>query len=923
MLVARETETAILGRFLDGQPSWPAALLVEGETGIGKTALLMNTQTLADQLKYIVLSAFPDEANTASQLATLADLIAGIPADEVASLPPPLRRAVRAAAWQAHPQRSCPDVRTTATAVFSLLRNLARKQPVLLMIDDLQWLDSASARALSIILTRLRVEPVGLLAGVRADWSGNLPPLATDRLPASRVDHLRLGPLSPAALRALVQRQLGRSLSRPQLRWLHSVSRGNPLLARELAAQAEARELPAFYGVPLIPALLRQGMLAGAAKLGPGALDVLLVAALTADPTLAVVCAAARKPATAYCDLEAGVRAGVLTIVNGTISFAHPLIRQAVTEQARPDRRRAIHRRLAAIVPGLEDRVHHQALAARGPDGELAGQAEMAAALAVCHRAHDAAGELAGLALALTPLTQPQERLRRAIMVAERQCAAADPERACQSLEDIAPGVRPGPGRAELWRRLAWYRAYSGTAAGTRRTLLDRALAEAGDHTGLRLTIQADQLLWQSWAGQPTGQSRPLLALAARTADPGLRARCRASLAFADFVLGRGLRLDLLDPALATARPFTGAELRPGAVAGYLLHWAGDFDRARSLLEREQKSAREQGAEISLPLLSWALAETEIWTGNWRKAEQVVAIGGRQADDCGSPLAVGFMTAARGLLRACRGEAEAGLADAGRAVELARDLGMPVLAAVAAQAIGIATLPAGDALGAHDQLGPLVASLPGATLAEPALCRFVLDDVEALIRLGDFVQAGRLLDTFRLRSARLGRSWASAAAFRCQGLLLAAQGESAGAEHALEAALAIHQRLPMPFELARTLLAAGEIHRRARHKRRAAQALQRALTIFEELGAPLWAERVRDEHSRVGIRSAALSTGYVLTAAERRVAGLVAAGHTNAEIAATLFMGRRTVEAHLSRVYRKLGVRSRTELCRNLGAARG
>ena len=205
-----------------------------------------------------------------------------------------------------------------------------------------------------------------------------------------------------------------------------------------------------------------------------------------------------------------------------------------------------------------------------------------------------------------------------------------------------------------------------------------------------------------------------------------------------------------------------------------------------------------------------------------------------------------------------------------------------------------------------------------AGLAEPALCRFLPDEVEALTRLGELGPAEALLGPFETRSARLGRGWGIATAGRCRGLLLAARGDLADGVAALETGLEVHRRLAMPFEEARTLLAAGEVHRRARHKRKALVFLQAALVIFERLGAPRWQERVRDELARVGTHATPPGAGPVLTAAEQRVADLVAAGRTNAEVAAELFMGQRTVEAHLSRVYRKLSVRSRTELCRML-----
>ncbi len=249
------------------------------------------------------------------------------------------------------------------------------------------------------------------------------------------------------------------------------------------------------------------------------------------------------------------------------------------------------------------------------------------------------------------------------------------------------------------------------------------------------------------------------------------------------------------------------------------------------------------------------------------------------------------MLAVRGLLHAYRGRTDAGQADAARAVELAGKLGMPLLATMAAQAFGIAALSAGDARAAHKRLGPFADSALAAGLAEPALCRFLPDEVEALTRLGELGPAEALLGPFETRSVRLGRGWGIAAAGRCRGLLLAARGDLADGLAALEAGLEVHRRLAMPFEEARTLLATGEVHRRARHKRKAVVFLQAALVIFERLGAPRWQERTRDELARVGTYATPPGAGPVLTAAEQRVADLVAAGRTNAEVAAELFMG--------------------------------
>ena len=334
--------------------------------------------------------------------------------------------------------------------------------------------------------------------------------------------------------------------------------------------------------------------------------------------------------------------------------------------------------------------------------------------------------------------------------------------------------------------------------------------------------------------------------LAGRAGDKALEAQCCAGLAFATFALGNGLRPDLISRALAGPRqsPRLSMDLRPNVAVGHLLHWAGDLDGARVLYEQEYARAVEDGAETGLPFLLWALAENEGWAGNWPRAEHLAAEGYRLAEDSGSPAAIAFMSAARGLLHAYRGRIDAGLRDAARAVELAGELGMPLPAAMAAQAFGIAALSAGDAAGAHERLGPLAETALAAGVAEPALCRFVPDEVEALTRLGELGAAEALLGPFEARSAQLGRGWGIAAAGRCRGLLLAARGDLAAAGAALETALEAHQRLAMPFEEARTLLAAGEVHRRARQKQQALDFLQAALVIFERLGAPRWQDRV-------------------------------------------------------------------------------
>jgi DNA-binding CsgD family transcriptional regulator len=206
---------------------------------------------------------------------------------------------------------------------------------------------------------------------------------------------------------------------------------------------------------------------------------------------------------------------------------------------------------------------------------------------------------------------------------------------------------------------------------------------------------------------------------------------------------------------------------------------------------------------------------------------------------------------------------------------------------------------------------PLTEAIEKQGIGEPATAFFLPDVLEALIGLGELDRAEALIDSFEGRARALDRSWALATGARCRGLLLAARGEFAGAEAALERALVEHERMEMPFEFGRTLFVKGLIERRMRRRARAKESFARALEIFERLPARLWAERTRQELGRTGIRR---SSGNELTAGERRVAELAARGLTNREVAVTLFISPKTVEANLSRVYRKLGITSRAQL---------
>lgn len=378
---------------------------------------------------------------------------------------------------------------------------------------------------------------------------------------------------------------------------------------------------------------------------------------------------------------------------------------------------------------------------------------------------------------------------------------------------------------------------------------------------------------------------------------------------------GDGLRLDLaerataLDSKAGAVRAVDGADLPLGA----LLKAADRLDEARARLEGVLAAATREQDDSSQFEVALELGHLECLAGRWQLAEhyasqtaEIVEVTGQHELRPAVLVLEALLCSLRGQLDRARTKALDGLATAEQAHSLWFTLmSLPVL--------GFTELSAGQAAEAVSYLARADDICERIGLREPGRFRFLADYVEALIATGDLNRAQAVLGRLGERGSTLGRRWALATAGRCEMLLVAARGDSDGALAHLERALAHHADLPMPFERARTLLAGGTVHRRARHKKDARDMLNEALACFEALGATVWARQARDGLARIGLRTA---SPLDLTATERRVAELVATGQTNREIAEALFISLRTVESTLSRVDRKRGVRSRAELVR-------
>jgi predicted ATPase len=342
-MIGRERELAAADDFLDGLTEGAAALVLEGEPGIGKTMLWAATIARAEQRDCRVMSCRPAEAEAKLSYAALADLLSSVEEEAFQGLPGPQRRAIETALLRADTRGERVDQRAVSAAVASLMVACARERPLVVAVDDVQWLDSPSARVLAYAVRRFDSAPVGVLVSVRSD-GGAPEPLALDRALA-RVAGLRLRPLSLGALRQIVTARLGLSPSRPLLLRIARHSGGNPFFALELAEALAGADAPVLDDASSLPERLKELVAARIEKLTPRTREALLHVSALAKPTLAVI-EKAGQPSSALGQAEA---AGMVEIGEGNVRFAHPLLASAVYSSVTAVRRRELHRRLASV----------------------------------------------------------------------------------------------------------------------------------------------------------------------------------------------------------------------------------------------------------------------------------------------------------------------------------------------------------------------------------------------------------------------------------------------------------------------------------------------------------------------------------------------------------------------------------------------
>jgi DNA-binding CsgD family transcriptional regulator len=301
----------------------------------------------------------------------------------------------------------------------------------------------------------------------------------------------------------------------------------------------------------------------------------------------------------------------------------------------------------------------------------------------------------------------------------------------------------------------------------------------------------------------------------------------------------------------------------------------------------------------------------DVWRADFAAASVTAEDAMERAEQLGGDHMAATARAARAIVASYTGREAEARADAHAAIEGARRCGSPRLADRPVMTLGFLDVSLGNYADALTILRPLIAEFDAPPGTEIVSASFIPDAVEAMIALGQIFEAEPMIEALEHNGHRLDRPWMLAIGARCRSMWLAAQGDLEAATCMVHRAMSEHDRLPMPFERARTQLLLGQLQRRQRLKEAATVTFWEALRAFEEMGTPLWANRIRDELARTKV---APNPDLQLTPSEQRVAELAASGMTNRDIAATLFISPKTVEANLARIYRKLGIHSRAEL---------
>jgi DNA-binding CsgD family transcriptional regulator len=896
VLIGRERERGQLDALLgDARLGRSRALVLRGGAGIGKTALLDYAVQQASGFQVLPYAAVEAEAELpfAGLQALLGRLLARLP-----EIPEPQARALRAAlAVESTAKTNRLAVYAGALSLFGVA---AERVPVLVVVDDAHWLDRPSVEALTFAARRLTAESLALLFAVREGEGTDL---------GVSLPTIELEPLQVAASMELLHERFGSTIADQVARHLAEATGGNPLALLEVApllSEAErvgreplADHLPASES---IERTVRRAL----RNLPPETRRALLAAATSDSPMEGDLAA-----------LEPAEDAGLVRIHAGSVAFRHPLVRSAVYHAASADERRAAHRSLAEALTGGEDvdrRAWHLAAAADGPDESVAAALEAAASRFVerggqasAWRALERAAELSedddACARRLHAAGRAAEHagdLESAVVLAERalSCARDPSVRAAAKLlawqanewRGLAYDDVELEREAELLAPLDPVRAAVllnvSSNAAVRKLDLERALRLA--RKSVEIMQASAEGVWELWMTD-------------------FAAGNRWQLAFILLLLGRSTEADEI---------VRGVTAGGGDVWSYYHAYVERYDEARSSIERVLRSKRATGDVWAETALTRSHAFVDLLEGRFPAARAGAARSLAMAESIGVPIAIAFNLALLARLAAVEGRETEAREHAARADDLARrGLGNALLRAQLQATLGLLELGFARPLAAIEKLRPVADLAERHGVREPSVLPYAPDLIEAYARVGEREAATRELAKLAELAGVLDRRWALAAVARLEGLL----GDDGDLDEHFGVALELHEQgAGSAFERARTELLYGERLRRAKRRVDAREHLRNAIELFDGLGAAPWSEQARRELRASGesIPRRDPTAPEKLTPQELQIALQVAEGKTNRDVAAALFLSPKTVEFHLTRVYRKLNIHSRAELVR-------
>ncbi len=906
MLFGRAVECARIDRLLsDAMAGRSGTLLVWGDPGIGKTAMLGYAADRADGMA--ILRARGVESETQVPFAGLLELLRPL-LGELDRLPE-LQAVALSGALGLGPAVEA-DRFIIGAAALNVLAAAGERSPLLVLVDDLQWLDPSSAAAIMFSARRLLADAVATIVAVRTGEA--------DAVSGSGLARLRLEGLDRQASGAMLARHTGRAVSAEVADRLFLATAGNPLALVELANEAPDPAVD-LLGIGLATETgVERAFLRRSDSLPAETRRSLVVAAAVESGEIGAIQRASERLGIDPAALEEAERAGLVVVSDARLEFRHPLVRSALYHAAAPPERRAVHRAIAETYVAerdLDSRAYHLAAATFGPDESVAVELEQAAARAGARGGHAAAASALERAARLTP-DEDERRARRLLSAAGAAWAAGDTGRTMRLVDDALERCTDRRLRADGLLLKGYAEMQIGPVMGGHDTLAEAAAQIQPLDQRKAVEILAEAADACTYAAQP----ETMLMTARRAwelvpANAGDRERAFASLALGAALIfngqGRAGARRLREAIDLVADPDAlGDDPRLVSRAAIAPLWLREAGIGRELIERALETARTHNALGAMPLALQIVAvdsaASERWAFSKARHHEAIALArdaGHTVRLCGLLAGLARIEARQGQTEACRSHAE-------EAIAVAERLGLDFYRLWAIMGLGDLGLGAGHLDEALRWLQEAESVLHERRIGDPDIWP-APELVEICVRSGDRKQAERVAGDYLARAEEKRQPWALARAARCRGLLAAEAYEQAFVD-----AIRYHELTVDAFELARTRLCYGERLRRDKRRVDAREQLRPAFDCFARLGAVPWTERARIELQATGeaARRRDVSTIDQLTPQELQIAAVLADGLTTREAAARLFLSPKTVEYHLRNAYRKLGVRTRREL---------